>query len=191
MEVIGEAENGRAAIAMTQALGPNVVVMDIGMSDLNGVEATRQIKVENPDVKVVALSTYSDKHYVLRMLEAGAWGYVLKSAAYDELRSAVQAVSEGNKYLSPGITDIVIDARIRALAEPDTPSYAALGAREREIVQLLAEGHSSPQIAEQLHISTRTVETHRRTIMKKLGVRSVAELTKYAVREGLTSVEDY
>jgi two-component system NarL family response regulator len=190
LEVVGEAGDGRTAVAMTKKLEPDIVIMDVGMPDLNGAEATRQLKSECPDVKVIALSRHSDRRYVLRMLEAGAWGYVLKSGAYHELREAVRAVSKGHKYLSPAITGIVIDERLHTPSEPAAPSYTTLGAREREIVQLLAEGRSSPQIGQQLHISTRTVETHRRNIMKKLGVHSVAELTKFAIREGLTSAED-
>jgi len=190
MEVIGEASDGRTAVAMARTLRPDVVAMDISMPDLNGVEATRQIKAENPAVKVVALSRHSDRRYVLRMLEAGASGYVLKSGAYDELRRAVQAVRSGHSYLSPRITGLVLEAHLRPGSQPESASAPTLGPRELEIVQLLAEGHTSPQIARKLHISTRTVESHRRNIMKKLDVHSLAEITKYAVREGLTSVED-
>jgi DNA-binding NarL/FixJ family response regulator len=190
IEVIGEASDGRSAVAMARELRPDVVVMDIGMPDLNGVEAARQIKAENPVVKVIALSRHSDRRYVLRMLEAGASGYVLKSGAYDELRRAVQAVRGGSSYLSPRITGLVIDAHLRPNLQPESASTRSLGPRELEIVQLLAEGQTSPQIARKLHISTRTVESHRHNIMKKLGVHSLAEITKYAIREGLTSIED-
>jgi DNA-binding NarL/FixJ family response regulator len=190
VEVIGEASDGRAAVEMARTLLPDLVVMDISMPDLNGVEATRQIKAESPAVKVIALSRHSDKRYVLRMLEAGASGYVLKSGAYDELRRAVEAVSRGDNFLSPRITGVMIDLHLRPPSQPESPKYTTLGPREREIVQLLAEGHTSPQIAQKLHISKRTVESHRRNIMQKLGVHSLAEITKYAVREGLTSIED-
>ena len=189
LEVVGEAADGRAAVKMARTLAPDIVVMDITMPDLNGVEATHQIKAENPAVKVIALSRHSDRRYVLRMLEAGASGYVLKAAAYDELRRAIQVVSQGKSYLSPDITGIVVDAHVRPASEPDASSDAALGPREREIVQLLAEGYTSPEIGQRLHISARTVETHRRNIMKKLGPHSVAELTKYAIREGLTPLD--
>jgi DNA-binding NarL/FixJ family response regulator len=189
LEVVGEAADGRAAVAMARTLAPDVVVMDIGMADLNGIEATRQIRAENREVKVVALSMYSDRRSVLRMLEAGASGYVLKSAAYDELRRAVRVVRNGKNYLSPDITGEVIEEHVRPPSDPDTSTYTALGPREREIVQLLAEGHSSARIAERLYISVRTVETHRRNIMKKLHLHNVAELTKYAIREGLTSLD--
>jgi DNA-binding NarL/FixJ family response regulator len=189
-EVVGEASDGRTAVEMARALVPDVVAMDISMPDLNGVEATRQIKAENPAVKVIALSRHSDARYVRRMLEAGASGYVLKSGAYEELRRAIDAVSEGNHYLSPRITGAVIDTHLRVTSEPQSSGPETLSSREQEIVQLLAEGHTSPEIARRLHISTRTVEGHRRNIMRKLKVHSVAELTKYAIREGLTSAED-
>jgi two-component system NarL family response regulator len=189
IEVVGEAGDGSVAVEMVAALTPDVVIMDIGMHGLNGVEATRRIKANDPGVKVIALSTYSDKRYVLSMLDAGASGYVIKTAAIDEVCRAVQAVSEGHRYLSPDITGIVVDAHLDAPAQPAAPSSSPLGAREREILQLLAEGHSSPEIARRLHIATTTVETHRRNIMTKLDVHSIAELTKFAIREGLTPLE--
>jgi len=190
VEVIAEASDGRTAVEMARRLSPDLVVMDITMPDLNGVEATRQIRAENPGVKVIGLSRHTDRGYVLRMLEAGASGYVLKSGAYDELRRAVKAVSGGEHYLSPRITGLVVNANLGKASEPQGARWVALGPREREIVQLLAEGWKSGEIARRLHISTRTVETHRANIMRKLGVHSIAELTKYAIREGLTSLED-
>jgi DNA-binding NarL/FixJ family response regulator len=189
IEVIGEAGDGQAAVEMAGRLVPDVVLMDIGMHGLNGVEATRRIKAENPNVKVIALSTYSDKRYVLSMLEAGASGYVLKAAAVDEMCRAVRAVAEGKRYLSPDVAGLVVDARLGAPAQSDASSSSILGPREREVLQLLAEGHSSPAIARRLHIAPSTVETHRRNIMRKLDVHSVAELTKYAIREGLTPLD--
>lgn len=185
-EVVGEALDGRKAVEMARTLKPDVVVMDIGMPDLNGVEATRQILADHPSAHIVALSTHTDKRYVLAMLEAGASAYVLKVSAYDELRRAISAVTDGKHYLSPDVASVVVEAGIAASSAPQASAYSALGAREREVLQLLAEGHSSPEIAKRLHISPSTVETHRRNIMKKLDVHSVAELTKYAVREGLT-----
>jgi two-component system NarL family response regulator len=188
-QIVGEAENGRDAAAIARTLVPDVVIMDIGMPDLNGVEATRQIKADNPVVKVIALSMYADRGYVLGILEAGASGYVLKTGAYDELQRAVKAVIQGKTYLSPDVTQMVVDAQVRGPAQDGASPQTRLGPREREIVQLLAEGHTSPEIARRMHISTRTVETHRRNIMKKLDLHSVAELTKYAIREGLTSLD--
>jgi DNA-binding NarL/FixJ family response regulator len=190
VEVVGEAENGRVAVELARTLSPDVVVMDIGMRDLNGIEATRQIRDENADVGVIALSTHSDRRYVLAMLQAGAAGYVLKASAFDDLQRALDAVSAGKRYLSPEITGVVIDAGIGPATGSDAPGHGPLGAREREVLQLLAEGHTSGEIAHRLHISTHTVDTHRRNIMQKLDLHSVAELTKYAVREGLTSLED-
>jgi len=188
-EIVGEAEDGREAAALSRALVPDVVIMDIGMPELNGVEATRQIKAENPAVKLIALSMYADRGYVLGILEAGASGYVLKTGAYDELHRAVEAVSQGKDYLSPDIAQMVVDAQSRRSSEQGTAARTELGPREREIVQLLAEGKTSPEIAKRLHISTRTVETHRRNIMMKLDLNSVADITKYAIRERLTSLE--
>jgi two-component system NarL family response regulator len=189
IEIVGEAGDGLAAIEMVQTLVPDVIVMDIGMKGLNGIEATGQIKAENPDVKVIALSAYSDKRYVLSMLDAGASGYVLKASAVDEIRRAVRAVMEGNHYLSPDIAGVLVEARSGGPYESGASAYSILGSRERQILQLLAEGHSSPKIAQRLHIATSTVETHRRNLMRKIDVHSIAELTKYAVREGLTSLE--
>jgi len=188
-EIVGEAENGREAAALARELVPDVIIMDIGMPDLNGVEATRQVKADNPEIKVIALSMYADRGYVLGILEAGASGYVLKTGAYDEVHRAVKAVAQGKKYLSPDITQMVVDAQVGAPSQRGPSAQTSLGPREREIVQLLAEGHTSPEIAKRLHISTRTVETHRRNIMKKLDLHSVADITKYAIREGLTSLE--
>ncbi len=188
MEVVGEAEDGRSAIDLVHQLCPDVVVMDIGMGDMNGLEATRQIKQESGSVKVVVLSTYSDKHYVLGMLEAGAEGYVVKAGAYDELRRAIHVVAEGKVYLSPAVADRVVSSHLQLRFQGDAYQHDPLSAREREVLQLLAEGHTSGGIAHKLHVSTSTVETHRRNLMRKLDVHSVAELTKYAVREGLTTL---
>jgi DNA-binding NarL/FixJ family response regulator len=189
IEVIGEADDGHAAVEMAGRLAPDVVLMDIGMYGLNGVEATRRVKAANPNVKVIALSTYSDKRYVLSMLEAGASGYVLKAAAVDEMCRAVRAVAGGKRYLSPDVAGVVVDAHLGSSAQSDASSSSVLGPREREVLQLLAEGHSSPAIGRRLHIAPSTVETHRRNIMRKLDVHSVAELTKYAIREGLTPLD--
>jgi two-component system NarL family response regulator len=188
-DVVGEAANGYEALEMAQTLGPDVVVMDIGMKDLNGIDATRQIKEQNPRTQVVALSTYSDESYVLSMLQAGASGYVIKDAAVEEMRRAIRAVADGHHYLSPQIAGSVVASNLRGASQKGAPAAKVLAPRERQILQLLAEGHTSAEIAHRLHIATTTVESHRRNIMKKLGLHSVAELTKYAIREGLTSLE--
>jgi len=185
--VVGEAGTGREALALARELEPDIAILDVGMPGLNGVWATREIRRELPRVQVIALSTYADGRHVFEMLEAGAAAYVLKISAYEELVDAIKAVSRGNRYLSPAITGSVVDAWLAQAPAPRAGE--ALGPREREIAQLVAEGHTSLAIAQVLHISARTVDAHRRNIMHKLGVRSVPELTKWAVREGLTSLE--
>jgi len=182
VEVVGEAEDGRGAVEMARELVPDVVAMDIGMHELNGIAATRQIRVQTPGTKVIMLSTHSDQRYVSQALAAGASGYVLKVSAFDELLTAVRAVAAGKSYLSPDVASVVIDQWRRSPAPGEV-----LGPREREVLQLLAEGKTSIQIGKRLHLSSRTVETHRRNIMRKLGIHNVAELTKYAVREGITT----
>lgn len=186
--VVGEASGGRQAISMARDLEPDIVVMDIAMAGMNGIEATRQIMGILPRCRVIALSTYSDRRYVLNMLEAGAAGYVVKLAAGEELLRAVQVVRLGKKYLSPEITDVVVSSYVDKQNEAAASAYAALGPREREVLQLVAEGITSAGIAERMHISPKTVEAHRRNIMKKLNLHSVAALTKYAIREGLTAL---
>ena len=189
VEVVGEAENGRTVLEMADRLKPDVVVMDIGMADLNGVEATRRLRAGHPKIKVIGLSMYSDKRYVLGMLEAGASGYVFKGAAGTELVRAIEAAGRGRKYLSSQITDVVVDSYVERQFPAGNTAYSALGNREREVLQLLAEGKTSKEIASRLNISPATVETHRRNIMKKLDIHSIAELTKYAIREGLTDLD--
>jgi len=189
IEVLGEAENGHAAVELVGRLLPDVVIMDVAMPDLNGIEATRQIKADNPQVKVIGLSAYADRSYVLGLLDTGADGYVLKSAAGDELVHAIRAVMTNRKYLSSEIAGIVVDSFVRREALSDTAASHLLGNKEREILQLLAEGKSSKEIAAIQCISAATVDTHRKNIMHKLNLHTVAELTKYAIREGLTSLE--
>lgn len=187
VEVVGEAANGRLATELARSLSPDVVVMDVVMKDLNGIEATRRIRTECPEARVVALSSHSDSRYVAAILEAGACGYVLKGNAYDSLRRALDAACQGKTYLCPDVTEAVVGASLRG-GSPDS-DRASLSPREREVLQLLAEGLTSPQIARKLFVATNTVETHRRNVMRKLGIHSVADLTKYAIREGLTSLD--
>jgi DNA-binding NarL/FixJ family response regulator len=189
-DVVGEAENGRKAVQMTQEKEPDVVVMDVSMPDLNGMEATVQIIDSLPETKVIALSMHSDKRFVMGMLKAGASGYLLKDCASQELANAILQVAGGKKYLSPEITGVVIDDFLQGASPDGVASVASkLSAREREVLQLIAEGWSTKQIASHLYVSIKTIETHRRQIMKKLDLHNIADLTKYAIREGLTSIE--
>jgi len=189
LDVVGEASDGRDAVELTEALRPDVVVMDIGMPGLGGIEATRRIRAETPGARVLALSMHRDRRFIAGMFGAGASGYLLKDAAYEELVCAVRAVDAGKTYLSSGIQDLVVADYAERLREVDSTPGGALTDREREVVQLLAEGVSAKETAARLGISVKTVETHRQHAMEKVGVRSVAELTKYAIREGLTSLE--
>jgi DNA-binding NarL/FixJ family response regulator len=189
VQVVGEAGDGEAAIAEAARSHPDVVVIDIAMPKLSGIEATRQLRAKMPGTKVIALSMNSDRRYVMAMLEAGAAGYLLKDAAADELLMALDAVGRGETYLSPAIAASVVDHALRARPSPSSGPEKPLSAREREVVQLVAEGKSSKEIAMILHIAVPTVDTHRRQIMDKLQLRTIAELTKYAIREGLTSAE--
>ncbi len=188
-EVVGEAAGGRAALDLVRTLSPDVVVMDIGMPDLNGIEATRRIRAEYPKVKVVALTTHAGKGYVDDMLEAGASAYVPKVSALNELLLAVRAASSGQTYLSPEIAGAVVARAIEPQATAYESSPSQLGSREREVLKLVAEGMSSAEIAIEMHLSIKTIETHRRNLKNKLGLHGTAELTKYAVREGLTSID--
>jgi two-component system response regulator NreC len=188
-EVVGEAESGREAVKLTRELKPDVIIMDISMPDLNGIDATQQILAESPKIKVIALSMYSDRRYVIGMLKAGVSGYLLKSCAFDELANAVNAVVKNQSYISPQIADTVMQDYTRNRTIDDTSTVSALTPREREVLQLIAEGLTSTKIASRLFVSEKTVSTHRRQIMEKLNIYSVAELTKYALREGLTSLE--
>jgi DNA-binding NarL/FixJ family response regulator len=189
MTVIGEAENGRHTVEKALKAKPDVVIMDISMPDLNGIEATRQITGANPHIKILALSMHSDKRFVAEILTAGASGYLLKECAADELAAAIRAVMKGEKYLCPGVADVVVKDYVQRLSREKSSVSHPLTPREREVLQLLAEGKATKQIALKLHLSVKTVETHRRQIMQKLDIHSVAELTKFAVREGLTSLE--
>jgi len=189
MEVVGEADNGRTTVQLTRELSPDVVIMDITMPDLNGVEATRQVTTEFPGVKVIALSMHSDRQFVAGIFKAGASAYLLKDCAFDELAAAIRAVVASHTYVSPSIADMVIkDYASQVPVAPDSRLLLGLTPREREVLQLMAEGKNAKEISLRLHISVKTVETHRQQIMNKLGIHSVAELTKYAVREGLTTL---
>lgn len=191
LTVVGEAGHGREAVEMARELRPHIVVMDAAMPELNGFEATRQIKSEHEHVEVVALSMHADPRYVRRMFEAGASAYLLKDCAVDELLLAIRAVYDGKPYVSPGIPGVAPSDYARWADGPRRrtgKAGAALSPREREVLQLMAEGRSTKQIAADLYLSAKTIETHRKHIMEKLELYSVAELTKYAIREGITSL---
>jgi DNA-binding NarL/FixJ family response regulator len=189
-EIVGEAENGRSAVRLCADLRPDVVIMDVSMPDMNGIEATRQVMAAGPGVKVVALSVHTNKRLVLEMLQAGAVGYLLKSSDFEELIQAVRLVIQGKVYLSPDIAGVVVENMSRP-AGPETGRSAIqmLTPREREVLQLLAEGKKPPDISKTLFVSVKTVEAHRRNIMRKLKADSLAQLTKIAIQEGLTSSE--
>ena len=190
IEVIGEAEDGREAVEKVQQLLPDVVLMDIAMPGLNGLEATRQIKKRFPEVKVVILTMHANEEYIFQILRAGASGYLVKQAAPTELLSAIQAAYQGESFLSPSISRKVIEEYIQqAEATAENDSYDQLTDREREVLQLIAEGHPNREIAELLHISVKTVETHRANLMDKLDIHSTAELTQYAIRKGVISTD--
>jgi DNA-binding NarL/FixJ family response regulator len=183
MEVVGEAASGREVIPLFFEVRPDVLIMDIAMPELNGIDAARQVLAASPQAKVIGLSMNDDRRHVIAMLNAGASAYLLKTSAADELLQAIREVVAGRKYVSPAIAGVVLDELAASSPAP------ALTTREREVLQLVAEGLSSKEIASRLNVAVPTVETHRRQIMDKLGLRTIAQLTKYAIREGLTSSE--
>jgi DNA-binding NarL/FixJ family response regulator len=188
MQVVAEAGDCDNVLRLARECSPDVVVMDISMPGVNGIETTRRLLAESPAIKVLALSTHSERNIVQQMLDAGAAGYVVKSAAAAELRKGIRAVVEGRSYLCAETTALLVDSlRGRRSRTSREPQREALTRRERQVLSLLAEGRTSPEMADCLHISPSTVEVHRRNIMRKLELRNVAELTKYAIREGLTS----
>lgn len=189
-QIIAEAGDGRTTVNLVEEHKPDLVVMDTVMPDLNGIEATRQIIAKHPDVKIIALSMYSDKQFVMEMLKAGASGYLLKEGAFKELVYAIQSVVDGYIYLSPKINTVLLKECVLKPSEIKPSVFSVLSNREREVLQLLAEGKPTKEIANALFVSVKTIETHRQQIMSKLNIHSIAGLTKYAIREGLTSTED-
>lgn len=189
MQIVAEAEDGIAAVTLAEELHPDVVIMDITMPKLNGIEATKQIISKAPGTKVIALSMHAEGHVVKGMLDAGALGYVLKSYLFDELSRAMDVVTSGGGYLSPRITDLLVHRWLAQREKPVKNAAGDLTSRERQILQATAEGKNVKEIALVLHISPKTVHANRRTLMTKLDASTVAELTKYAISEGLTSVE--
>lgn len=189
MSIVGEANDGLETISIANQLKPDIVIMDISMPKLNGVEATRRIISENPQIKILVLSMHSDQRFVLETLKAGASGYLLKDSSSLELNGAIKSVMNDKIYLSSQISKNVIEDYVRIARQKESSVYSLLSAREREVLQQLAEGKNNREVAEQLNISVKTVESHRKNIMEKLNLFSIAELTKYAIREGITPLD--
>ena len=187
MEVLGEAEDGRAAARMARELDPDIILMDVCMPEMNGIVATSIIRAEFPRIKVLALSMLDDRRFVSHMLRAGASGYVVKDCSFKELSRAIRRVMQHKTFLSPGIMDIVVQDYVMPPAYAAATDSSPLSLREKEVLQLVAEGRSTAQIAQSLHVSVKTVESHRQRLMGKLNTKGIAGLTKYAIREGLTS----
>lgn len=186
--VVGEASDGREAVALVNSQKPDVLVMDIGMPNLNGIEAAAQITQSHPEISIVMLSMHSDESYVLRALNAGAKGYLLKDSAETDLIRAVHSVADGKSFFSPAVSKVLLDDYVRKLKRSGTDDpYDLLTPREREVLQLVAEGKSNKEVAQLLNLSVYTVETHRSNIMEKLHLHGVPELILYAVRKGVIS----
>lgn len=188
LNVVAEAENGREAVQLVDEHQPDLLIMDISMPGLNGMEATKQILESNDTVNIIALSVHSEKQFIVGMLRAGASAYLLKDCVKDELITAIRTVSRGEQYLSPGIAGFVLDDYRRILREDGQHVFSRLTPREREVLQLIAEGESTKQIAAALHISVKTVETHRQHIMNKLEIFNIPDLVKYAIQQGVIDI---
>ncbi len=187
--VVGEANTGNEAIEMAQKLHPDLMIMDITMPDINGVEATRKIHQLFPGIKIIALSMHSEKKFVTEMLTVGATGYLLKESGFDELYRAINAVMANRSYVSPEIAGIVVTGRNLNHSSSDFSDIEILTEKERDVLRLIAEGYSTKNIAARLNVSSKTIDSHRQNIMEKLQLFSIAELTKFAIRNGLTTVE--
>ncbi len=188
IEVIGEADNGLTTVKMALKLIPDIILMDVSMPDLNGIEATRKILAESPDLKIIILSMHFDRRFILESLKVGAKGYLLKDSPIEEVSEAINTVMNDQIYLGNQITEVVINDYIKIANSSESSAFSVLSAREREVLQLLAEGQPTKEIAAKLNVSVKTIETHRKQIMNKLDIHSIAELTKYAIREGITQL---
>jgi len=189
LQVVGEAADGREAVKKATELKPDVILMDIAMANLNGLEATKQIKKVLPDVKVIMLTMHKNEEYVLQSFQAGASGYILKEGAVEELVSAIRSIHQDKSVLSPTISKTLIDAYLRKMetGKTETP-FDLLTDREREVLQLIAEGYTNREVAKSLFISVKTVEAHRAHIMQKLNIHEIARLVKYAIQKGLVDL---
>ena len=188
MEVVAAVGTGRSAVRIAGKMRPDVVVMDIGMPDLNGIDATRQIVGDSSNVKVLCLSMHKEQSMIGSMLRAGASGYLVKNCAGRELVTAIRTVASGETYISPMVAGDLVQEYVRGRPEPDGSVYADISEREREVLQLIAEGHHTKMIADRLHISPKTVLAHRENLMKKLGIDSIASLTRYALQQGISEL---
>ena len=189
VEVVGTAQDGLAAVALAAEQRPDIILLDVSMPQLNGIDAARRILRDLPQVGIIMLSMHSDRHFIQEALRVGAKGYILKESALQDVIEAISAVRRGEVYFSPAVHDQVLQDYVERLKQNDVPAKPELSGREREVLQLLAEGQSTKQIAATLNISVKTVESHRNQIMSKLDLHSIAELTKYAIRQGLTKLE--
>lgn len=188
-DVLGEAENGRTAVQLAIQLSPDVVLIDIAMPDLNGIDATHQLAADVPGAKVIGLSMHFDKKYVAKMLNAGASGYLRKACASEEVIRAIHTVMNGKIYISDGTSNITVKNKDQYLMTNQPVDLTVLTPKEKEILQLISEGKLTKEIANDLNLSIKTIEKHRSNIMEKLKLRSIAELTKFAIIEGITSLE--
>jgi len=186
-EVVGQASDGLQVLKMVPQLNPDIVIMDIGMPNLNGIGATEKLMLIAPSLKIMALSIHSERSIVVKMIQAGAAGYMHKDSAFDELAEGLNAILEGRTFLCNKIARIVFSEHLGLVSKPETINGDQLTMREKEVLQLVAEGKTTRTIAQMLNISKKTVDTHREHIMEKLNIRNIAGLTKYAIREGLTS----
>lgn len=189
IEVVGVAEDGLVATELALKLRPDIVLMDISMPRQNGIDAARNIRRDLPDTKIVILSMHADRKFIQASLRAGAVGYILKESAAQEVIEAIKAVKKGELYFSRSVRDQVLHDYVEWLRDGEDKPSSPLSGREREVLQILAEGKSTKDVADILHVSVKTIETHRKQIMDKLDLHSIAELTKYAIREGLTALE--
>jgi len=188
VEIVGEGQDGREAVELCKSTHPDIILMDIGMPVLNGIDATRLVRQECRGTKVIALSMHSEKRFVSEALRAGVSGYVLKDDAFEELAEAIRMVAAGGVYLSPGVQEAIVSDYAGA-AGPSSMPRAELTPREREVLQLVAEGMTTKQVAAELNLNVKTIETHRRQVMEKIGADSVAGLVRYALREGITTLD--
>ena len=187
VEIVGQAADGRVAVDLVNEMKPDIVIMDIGMPSLNGIEASRQMIEQHPALKILALSAHSDGTIVAKMIKTGACGYMLKESAFSELQEGIATILDGRTFLCSRISKIVFSDYINMITNPKWADGDGLSGREREVLQLVAEGHTTKEIAKSLNLSPKTVDSHREHIMEKLGIRNIAGLTKYALREGLTT----